>query len=215
VTPWDRKNLRFEAIRARQAEYEQLKATVAAIAAKVGIGQAKPEDTVDDGSFETQGVYNSQTDGPIPLSNGGRTLLQRLRSAVVNWGAERQHFGVNGYAADWSPVARARAAIAKRMGQLEAQLKQVRSMAEGLEDENERLSSHMAELKKQHAAKLEEASAAMHRERAEWSRRVDTAANVPYVSVVKTKTNGTLTDYVQQVTSVERGCDGSVRIRIA
>lgn len=63
-----------------------------------------------DRDSEMPSVYNSTTQGPIPLSIKGRYLLQDLRHAIMNVVKD-----------GWQPhLADARAAIAKRMGELEA-----------------------------------------------------------------------------------------------
>lgn len=132
--PWNQRH-EHPMIRQKREEYELLKRTVAAIAAKLGVDtNAQRPVNPADASYarrvmehaaqyampirdsEEQSVYNSTTQGAIPLSIKGRYLLQDLREAL-------QKVVTDG----WVPkLANARAAIAKRMGSLEATVRDLR-----------------------------------------------------------------------------------------
>ncbi len=77
--------------------------------------------TLENAESEERSVYKSATDGPIPLSFKGRHLMQKLRTATM----AAITFG------DWhvfgEALSRARANIAKRMGDLEQQLAQAKA----------------------------------------------------------------------------------------
>jgi hypothetical protein len=166
--------------------------------------------TTENAESEERSTYKSTTDGPIPLSFKGRHLMQRLRTSTMaaiqfgNWHV----FG--------EAVSRSRAAIARRMGELEARVAAADSFGAwansirtnnlikrcvNAERKNQELMFDYQLLQQKLTGSLTEVHRSWAAERAEWQER--TAVDEAFIGLLGDR----LGKRLAQIDTIRRACD--------